>query len=270
MRRIILLALLLYAAALLSPADAEAQTFVQYCANSAPGGNATCSLPSNVSSNALIVITVSSCGPLGGAPTDTLAISYSQIPSTSWLSMNTSCNFRNHAVNLYWGCSGASSGADTITQLNNGAVGYSPAIIVAEFSGVTCSLDGSGVNNPLLGATTGLQTGGNVSPSTAPNLVIVHSLTSGAANMQQTAGTGYTVIATQNVDWGGNDCGGACTAYQSLEYKVNPASGSYAAQFTFNGVNNNAGIGGQAFGPGIAAAAPSSHSYVINGGAKVH
>jgi hypothetical protein len=209
--------------------------------------------------------------PLG----DNLGLTYNVSAGASITGFGgSSCNFRNHALVLYYACSGGSSGNDTVTQLNNGGTGYSAAIIMASFRGVACTVDGAGVSNNSLQGTTGTQSGGNITTTQIYDLIAVDSLTSGASNLTaQTEGAGYHLVATQQVDWGGADCGPVdCVALQSLEYKFVPAASVNATEYVFSvGSNNNAGIGGQAFGPGNVPGTPVPHRvkeirYRNNGG----
>lgn len=239
MRKLLLLALLL----LFWPAQSKATPiFIQKCNSSAIGvGPTTCNL--TVGAGHLLLVGLRACGPLPGI-TDSLGLSYAGVDSIASIG-GTSCNFRQPGLSLSYACTGSSSGSDAYSFTGN-PVTYSYAIIVAEFSGASCSLDGSGVSNTAAG-TTGTLSGGNVTTSATGDLLVAVNLINGATAATPTVGTGYALIVSQSADWGGGDCGSPCQTFLTMEYKVAGAAGSYATDWTI-GTNQAWGIAGGAFG----------------------
>jgi hypothetical protein len=218
-----------------------------------------------VKQNSVIAVAMTSCGPtLPSEPmADTFGLSYTAQSGAGFVSFTThSCNFRQHQLIINFGCVGSHSGDDVVTQPTNTPVGYNPAIIAAEFSGVTCTSDGTGVNNPSIGTGTGTQSAGNLTTTAIYDLIVGASLSNGIITVQAPfvaapgVGSPYVFISQEVVDWGG-DCIGAgggggyfCTMYMSMEYRVVATAGTYAVPFVFSTGNQDAGAVGSAWGPG--------------------
>jgi len=243
---------------LLLPAKSQAlPQIVDHCKSAVSGaGSASCTVH-NIINNDMIAVVFSSCGPLvpGSDMSDTFGIGWTTTATILGFSVS-SCNFRNHTLNINYACVGGNSGNDTVSQANNGVVGYSPAIIVAVFRGVVCSTDGSATTNNAIANSTGVQSAGNITTTQVYDLVVGGALVNGSPtfiDFSPQAGPGFLFVDSILTDWGGNDCvGGACQCYMSMEWKAVAVASTFAVNFTFQAGNNlsNAGAVGRAFGPG--------------------
>ena len=213
-----------------------------------------------VLTNDIIATVSSSCGPLASFPTDTLGLTYTNFNFAAILGFSvTTCNFRNHTLQVNYACVTSGSGSDTVTQLANGGVGYSPAMIVGVFRGVTCTQDGSGVNNNAIAANTGSQSAGTLSTSSTYDLLVAGALTDGTTAFCPTANNGFNLVECISTEWGGNECvSGFCQTFMAMSWKVVPASGTPNCTFNFlaGGTIENSGAVCGAFGPGTGVQPP--------------
>lgn len=224
-----------------------------YSGQSGAPGNASTQM--TVGTNQLILMAYHACNQATAPSTftsATLGITYTKL-ATQGLGSGQVCSGGTVATSaLYWACSGASSGADTLSVAvsnadgNGGAATF--ALVAYNVLNCTSPLDGSIIHTG--GTSSGSQTAGNITTSGNNGIVVTAGFQDYVYPSAPTAGSGYTLRYGVLGPWGSFNCGTGCIMLDMIEDQTSTSAGTYATNFTFP-TTNGWSILGQAFLPNV-------------------
>jgi hypothetical protein len=216
MRKLLLLLLFL-------PFQAHAATLVQHCVAQSPSGTPGAQASCSMTVGAGHILVVGSMGASSSLFTfDSLGLTYAVLVSRFDFvpALCGNCEAQILCTNT------GAGGADTITTSTGAGFNGGRSEIVLEYSGATCTTNGTNSAVGVTGVGSSTISSGNVT-TTATDLLVAFSYT---IPSQTTAGSGFTFI--DNVTFNATTAGNSATNYLTAEHQLSAPAGTYAGTFT--------------------------------------